>query len=110
MSALLDYCRPFRLCKVQRDISLNLILLEYFWIRCPFKTHWDEVARRGSQQELMDNQLIVSPQSEHGLGSEKQESTHTQAWVEILFGLQQSLCHMPSLNGPTQGKSLFLEN
>lgn len=50
------------------------------------------MARRGSQQKLMDNQLIVSPQSEHGLGSERQESTQTQSWFWIVFGLVQSLC------------------
>lgn len=62
------------------------------------------MARRGSQQELMDNQLIVSPQSEHSLGSERQESTQT---VYKLFGLQQSLSfklsHVVS-HGSTQGK------
>lgn len=63
------------------------------------------MARRGSQQELMDNQLIVSLQSEHGPGSERQESTQT---VYKLFGLQQSLSfkrsHMVN-HGSTQGKS-----
>lgn len=56
-------------------------LVRYFWIRWPFKKQWNEVARRGSQRELMDNQLIVSLQSEHGRGSERQESTQTQTWV-----------------------------
>lgn len=68
------------------------------------------MARRGSQQELMDNQLIVSLQSEHGLGSERQESTQTQTWVEIPFGLQHSLCfklsHMTTLSGFTEEKSI----
>lgn len=56
----------------------------------PFKTQRDEVAKRGSRQELMDNQLIVSPQSEHGLGSESQESTQTLV-LDIVF----KLGHMP---------------
>lgn len=48
------------------------------------------MVKRGSRQELMDNQLIVSPQSEHGLGSESQESTQTLV-LDIVF----KLGHMP---------------
>lgn len=53
------------------------------------------MSKRGSLQELMDNQLIVSPQSEHGLGSESQESTQTLV-LDIVFKLGHM--HMHSLS------------
>ncbi len=80
-----------------------------FQIKWPFKTQRDKVARRGSQRELMDNQLIVSAQSEHGPGSVRQESTHTQTGSRYRLDYSKSLCfkqsHMTVLCGFTQGKS-----
>lgn len=75
--AQLGYCHLLKLHKIYKYAYLTP-LAGIFLKKWPFKKHLDEVARRGSQWELMYNQLIVSLQSEHGQGAERKESTQTQ--------------------------------